>query len=90
MAKKKTAAGAFLTCAGYDLTVRNSDTSLIFELDVTDTNGDAFQLRVKTPNDPATGVVQDVLALLGHRWPAFVFEFKADADGNITEVKSGA
>jgi hypothetical protein len=53
-----TAAGRekWIKSAGYQLDARNSETSFVFELDITGDDGGAYYLRVKRLND-RTGLV---------------------------------
>jgi len=85
-AQAATASTGFVTCNGYKLTMDNSPTSFIFQLDAVDANGNPFLLRVNNFNENV-GTVQKVMRIIADRWPAFAFEFKADSDGNIIDAQ---
>jgi hypothetical protein len=92
VAKKKAAtvaaasSGNWLTCQGYTLDVRNDGSSFVFELDASGSDGNQYFLRVKRLND-RTGLVQRALRTLADRWPAFDWEFQADGDNSITDIR---
>jgi hypothetical protein len=92
MAKKKapvagtSATAAWLTSAGYEVRMDNSNTSFIFRLDVQGTDGNAYHLFVNDPNQNP-GLVQKVLRIIADRWPAYAFQFTADADRAVTDVQ---
>jgi hypothetical protein len=80
---KKKAASNWIVCKGYTLDVRRSDTDFVFQLSV---ENNKFSLDVAQMND-RTGLVQRVLRVIADRWPAFDWEFQADASGTITDVR---
>jgi hypothetical protein len=77
---------AWIACASYSVTIQNSDSSFVFELDVTDAKQKQYFLRVKTLND-RVGLVQKTLRVIADRWPAYAFEFQAEPNGAITDVR---
>jgi hypothetical protein len=76
----------WLICRSYNLEVRNSDTSLIFQLDVVGNDGNQYFLKVVQLND-RTGLIQRIFRIMADRWPAFDWEFQADASGSITDIR---
>jgi hypothetical protein len=85
-AKPVALASNWLVCRGYTVDMRNSETSFVFGLDVQGNDGKEYFLRVKQLND-RTGLVQRAMRIMADRWPAFDWEFQADTDGNITDIR---
>jgi hypothetical protein len=82
--KKSGGAGAktpkWIKCHGYTLDVRRSGTE--------------FTLRVIVQNNEysldqtaTTGLIQHTLRVIADRWPAWDWEFQADENGTITDVR---
>jgi hypothetical protein len=83
MAKKKP---EWITCASYTLDARNSNTAFLFDLVVNDKDDNEYTLKVKQLND-RTRLVQQTLRVMADRWPAFDWEFQADGDGEMTDIR---
>jgi len=91
MAKKSDAAtvsssNSWLTASGYSLTLKNSDTKFAFNLDVPDEKNAQYYLQVLQLNE-STGLIQRVLRVIADRWPAYDWQFQADTNGKITDVR---
>jgi hypothetical protein len=76
----------WLVCKGYTVDMRNSETSLVFELDAQGNDDREYFLRVRQLND-RTGLVQRALRTMADRWPAFDWEFQVDTDGRIIDIR---
>jgi hypothetical protein len=92
MPKKTKAAKAgngdlWITAKVFSLTVKNSDTDFVFDLNVNDENGGQYQLRTLDLNE-ANGLVQRTLQTIANRWPDYDWQFQADASGKITNSRS--
>jgi hypothetical protein len=79
-------ASNWIVCNGYSLTVENSNTSFRFELDFVDAGNKQYQLRINDTNQ-SVGLVQQTLRIIADRWPAYAFQFQADANGNLTAIQ---
>jgi hypothetical protein len=66
--------------------MKNSPTSLIFQLDVDGADGNHYQLRVNNTNQ-SVGLVQKIQRVIADRWPAYAFEFKAGPGRDIIDVQ---
>jgi hypothetical protein len=85
VAKKRTtpvaASGpAWIVCPGYTLDVRLSGTDFTFQLIVQNNNYTLDQTAT-------TGLIQRTLRVIADRWPARDWEFQADGNGTITDVR---
>jgi hypothetical protein len=70
----------WIKCRGYTLEVRRSDTDFTFDLVVGDNQ---YSLDEKA----TTRLIQQALRVIADRWPALDWEFQADDDGTITEIR---
>jgi hypothetical protein len=83
MATKKPRQSDWIACKGYTLDVRRSGTDFTFQLIVEDNK---YSLDVEQMND-RTGLVQRALRVIADRWPAFDWEFQADDNGKMTDIR---
>jgi hypothetical protein len=86
MTKKKTTSAAtpaapnWLTCPGYTLDVRRSDTDFTFDLVIGNNQYSLDQTA-------STGLIQKALRVIADRWPAWDWQFQADSSGTVTDIR---
>ena len=78
MAKNKEP--SWITCNGYTLDARLGERGFTFKLIVGD-NDYSLDQKAKT------GLIQHVLRVMADRWPAWDWEFQADDEGTITDIR---
>src|SRR5207249_1201126 len=76
----------WLTCANCRLTIKNSETSFIFQLDVVGTDKKSYYLQATNPAH-SRKLIQEVMMAMAETWPDYNFQFQANALGAITAVK---